>query len=613
MPTSRIAKNQVIAVIFMKSTVFLPICLLLVTLVGCDFEDTDPLTDDTVNDPSGPSGEPQNPVAQPAPSNPTAPANTIFAPTATDIGDVDTFYDQDGYATPNVIRMDVRTVTTPGICTIDDQSGCTLADVIADTDGFDDFKVEIPIHVSADDFPNDGSISNATLRQRGNSARFGPQKSFRIKLDSKDNLWRNERRLQLNKHPFELSRIKNKLSFDLIRTIPHFPSLRTQFINLWIDDGQGPVDFGLFTHVEFAGEQYLRNRGINENDNLYKVEFFQFFIDEINALVVDDEGQPQDIDAFESLLEIESGNNHTRLVEMVAAVNDMNRSFDSVLDQYFNRNNVLTWITANLLMHQTDAITHNFYIYNPEGSERFYFLPWDYDGTFELEPELTDSIENSELSKRKFYGYARGINSVFVSRFYQLPGIHQEILAAANELRANSLTDAAIFNKAQELSNLVEPFLTSPPDSEHANFSPRTPERFVSVVSQLHTDMRDNYDVPMPPTLATPTVDAQGLLQLRWQPAFDVTGRNTITYDLILASSPFFEDTSIVYSDVNIPDAADEVAYSINTGTLPSGRLYARLIARPSTAPTRFWQTNSNVFRQADGSELFGMLAFDLP
>jgi len=170
---------------------------------------------------------------------------------------VNAFYDADGYDTVDVIRIDVQTQTTKGICTIDDQSGCTLDDVKADIDPDDDFKVEIAVKVQGTDLPDDGSAANATLRQRGGTSRSFPQKSFRIKLDSKKNLWRNERRLQLNKHPNERARIRNKLSFDLMQELPNLPSLRTQFVNLWIDDGAGPEDYGLFTHVEFVVERTL--------------------------------------------------------------------------------------------------------------------------------------------------------------------------------------------------------------------------------------------------------------------------------------------------------------------------------------------------------------------
>ena len=111
-----------------------------------------------------------------------------------------------------ILAGDIKTVTTPGVCTIDDESGCTLADVIADINATDAFTVDIPIHFTGDEYPEDGLVTNAELLQRGGFTRLAPQKSFRIKLDSKTVLWRNERRLQLNKMPYDTSRMRNKLS-----------------------------------------------------------------------------------------------------------------------------------------------------------------------------------------------------------------------------------------------------------------------------------------------------------------------------------------------------------------------------------------------------------------
>ena len=233
--------------------------------------------------------------------------NSVFVPDASDIVDLDSFYDQDGYGTVDVVRLDVRTSTTPGVCTIDDQSGCTLADVIADVNPDDDFEVEIAVHFQGDDFADDGSESNATLRQRGGFSRTWPQKSFRVKLENDDVLWRNEDRLQMNKNPFDKSRIRNKLAFDLMREIPNLPSLRTQFVNLWIDDGQGPEDYGLYTHAEYAGKEYLINRGRNKDDNLYKIEYFAFSQGDLNAIQVDENGEPIDEDRFETALDIKRG------------------------------------------------------------------------------------------------------------------------------------------------------------------------------------------------------------------------------------------------------------------------------------------------------------------
>jgi len=542
----------------------------------------------------------------------TTTGNSVFVPDASDITDVDAFYDQDGYDAVDVIRVDVRTVTTEGVCTIDDQSGCTLDDVIADTDPDDDFKVEIPIHFQSSDFPDDGSISNATLRQRGGTSRSYPQKSFRVKLDSKDVLWRNERRLQLNKHPNEHERIRNKLAFDMMRELPHLPSLRSQFVNLWIDDGQGPEDYGLFTHIEFAGKEYLLNRELDKDNNLYKVEFLNFSQGDLDNLQVDAEGKPLDEDRFESRLDIKRGEDHRPLVNMLTALNDPSQSFESVLERYFNANNVLMWITANFLLHQTDAVTHNFYLYNPVGSEKIYFLPWDYDDTFNPESVLSNSYDNDELSKRLFYGYARGSNSQFISRYYQLPGIHEKILAAANELRNTWLTDSTITERAERYSLVVDPFLSRSPDIEfNPKYNINASGEFAGFVNSIHESMKNDFAVPLPPRMFEPEL-LEDNITFSWAPAVVVPDGNSLSYDLEIASSLGFEPDNIVLSIEGIADSADLVTYTVDTSSLQSGQLYARLTARASSDPQKYWQVASNTLIQ-EGTTWFGQIAFTVP
>jgi len=39
---------------------------------------------------------------------------------------------------------------------------------------------------------------------------------------------------------------------------------------------------------------------------------------------------------------------------MLEAITDPERSFDSVLDEHFNRNNILTWLASNLILRLAD-------------------------------------------------------------------------------------------------------------------------------------------------------------------------------------------------------------------------------------------------------------------
>ncbi len=541
----------------------------------------------------------------------TDPVTDIFAPSDTDLVLDSDLYQEDGYGTANVIRVDVRTETTAGICTADDLSGCTLADVLADTDKNDDLKVDIPIHFQSSDFPDDGTLSNAEMRLRGGGSRFAPQKSFRIKLDSKEILWRGERYLQINKHPFESSRIRNKLAFDMMSVVPHLPSMRTQFVNLWIDDGAGAEDHGLYTHIERPNDHYLEKRGFNDKGNLYKAEDFRFDESDLLDVAVDEDGKPLDEDRFESSLEIEEGKDHRALVAMLTALHDPERSFDSVLDQYFNRNNVLSWMAVNILLNQADATRHNYLLYNPTGTEIFYFLPWDYDAAMGKWEEPPNSHDSDALRQRTEYGYAVGSKNDFTSRYYRLPGIHERIQEAVSHIHQSYITDELISEKATLYASLAAPFELQAPDSDYNPYYRESSAVQLAMYPGLNEQaLANSFSIPMPPTLLEPALDGSSW-QFSWAPAYDVTG-HTVSYDLQISSSLEFSADDIVAQYTGIADAEDSVTQEVDASLLQSGDYYVRLTARADNEPERFWQVAENRIDR-DGVRHFGVMAFSVP
>ena len=529
----------------------------------------------------------------------------------------DDLFQRDGYGVAEVTRIDVKTSTAPCVCSVDENSGCALSDVIGDTNIFDDFKPEIRVHMSGTNYLNDGSESNASLRQRGATARSAPQKSFRINLDGNVEKWRNEDRLQLNKHSFDQSRMRNKLSFDLMIGLDDLPSLRTQFVNLWIDDGQGPVDYGVFTHVEAVRKEFLKNRNWDTDSRLYKAEGLTFGTFELVQLKVDELGEPVSIDEFENVVEIKSGDDHRLLSEMITSLNDPSIPFKTTLERYFDDENVITWITVNLLFGQRDATLHNFYLYNPEGSQKFYFVPWDYDSALYFENDLIESYAPNDLLRRLRFGYARSANSVFLSSYLRQPGIHDRILAKADELRNAQLSNERITSLAEQHKATVWPFISKEPDAGQIRGGGRviTADRYDQLVGSLSGFVEQNYQglrtdlgVPLPPLLETPSSDGTQL-NIAWSPAFDVTG-HSITYDIEIATSVAFDDQSTVLSLQGIADESERVSYQTPRANLPSSLLYIRITARTSADPSRFWQIAKNKV-SVDGTEHYGVVVFD--
>ncbi|HQV23174.1 MAG TPA: CotH kinase family protein, partial [Agitococcus sp.] len=186
---------------------------------------------------------------------------------------------------PAVYDVEKNQVLTATVTTTD-TSTWTFADVNNDTDDSDAFVPEVDAHIIIDGFADDAKSKNATLRLRGHSSRLADQKSYRIKLAKDAGLWRGEQTFQLNKHPYDLTRVRNKLAFDLFRDIPHIPSLRTQFVKMNITNFDktglqyGSKDYGLFTHVEKMGKEYLTNRGLPADGNIYKAEDFEFVLND---------------------------------------------------------------------------------------------------------------------------------------------------------------------------------------------------------------------------------------------------------------------------------------------------------------------------------------------
>ncbi len=125
-----------------------------------------------------------------------------------------------------------------------------------------------------------GSDVNATIEPKGHATSRAAQKSYKIKLSKKAGKWKGQSVINLNKCPYDLTRIRAKLAFDLIKTIPDIFSMRTEFFQVYVKDLAGGsnefVDQGLYTQIEQPNESYIKNHGLAQEGYLYKAEFFEF-------------------------------------------------------------------------------------------------------------------------------------------------------------------------------------------------------------------------------------------------------------------------------------------------------------------------------------------------
>lgn len=439
----------------------------------------------------------------------------------------------------------------------------------------------VPVHWSEGDFAaGDATAPNATLQIRGGFSRFNVQKNYKVKLDDAAGRWRNQDEINLNKHMSETTRIRNKLSFDLFQTVPDFTSMRTHFVHLFVND----EDYGLYTWIEEGDKHFLASHGLDPDGQLYKPVSFHFQrIDEEEA---------EDPAVLDTIIEAKANPDpgHAKLRRMLDALNDPSQPISTVLDRYFDRDNVYTWAAVNILVNDIDVRTQNFYLYSPSTCDGWYLLPWDYDGAWDFYAQL-DGVDG--IRER----WERGLNNYWpmnlFARLFTDPASAAAIDAKVRALAATVITDADIAQRIARYRELVLPYLSAMPDQGHlpgvwsgappaqvAAVWDREAERLHTTPSRFLAEYDEVRERPMPVFMATQ--QTAGGTQFRWDLSLDPQG-DPIVYDVQVSRTPAFAPGDLVTQQLGL------TGHTVTIPGLASGTYYWRVIIR-DTAHADAWQ-----------------------
>lgn len=381
------------------------------------------------------------------------------------------------------------------------------------------------------------SVKNATIRVRGNSSRGDVYKSYKVKFDKNAEGFKGFTTLNINKHSEDVMKVSTKLCTDLLADIPNIGSFRTYFFRLWICDASLPASeqkyeyYGLYTDIEQPNLSYLKTRGLPSNCVMYKARDFSFHLDE-RLKNVDEEGYS--VESFEEILGIREGKDHSKLLQMLKDVNDSTKDFASVFATYFDEDNFLTWLAFNLLIGNDDIINHNFIIYSPNNSTKWYFIPWDFDGALhygEYESslmKLPDSLKGGQKLNQ----------NVLCRRYFRIPGNMEKIEAKMRELLDHYLTEEKVNTLLDSYIPVLEKTMTLEPD---IGLLEMPPSQLTDYVYGIHDYLEHNYNLfqfatqyPTPMFLDKPKKNEDGTIYFSWEPSFSYQQR-TITYNLVVA------------------------------------------------------------------------------
>ena len=442
-------------------------------------------------------------------------------------------------------------------------------------------------------------IANAKVSLRGNTARYAAQKSYKIKLFDETGLWQNQRVINLNKHSTDLSRIRNKLSFDLLEKIPDITSLRTQFVRLYVKDltklDKPAVfeDYGLYTQIEQPNEMFLKSHWLDPYGQLYKVVFFEF--QRYPELLKSQSDPLYEKTSFETILEIKGREDHDKLIKMLDDLNNRQISIDTIIKEHFDLDNFLTWTAINILMDNMDTDANNFYLYSPLNSNKWYILPWDYDGAWELQRK-TGNIRTYQAGISNYWG------SLLHNRYFRTEEHVQLLIDKLNEV-SKFINEGNISNQLILYQDVVKPFLFRGPDSKFLPGLNKDFEKeldlFVQTPDRGLARFYEDLEKPKPFYMDDVIYDNKEMV-FSWEISFDLQG-NDLFYDLAVSKDPAF--TQIVYVQENLQEN------QINIPRLSNGVFYWRVKVTDSEGHE---QSSFDTYADVDGVNYYGIREFEV-
>lgn len=246
---------------------------------------------------------------------------------------------------------------------------------------------ENPIFVPGDVYYNGKQWYKVGLRFKGNSSLQSSWKSGIMKLSFKMDFDEFEdeypqidnqrfygfKKFSLKNNYNDASQMREKVGSDIFRNAglaaPH-----TAFYTLYVDHGDGPEYFGLYTLVEEVENTVIKTQFSNNDGNLYKPDgtgasfaegsFNQGdFVKETN----EDEADWTDVRNMFEVLHAD-----TRTTDPAA--------WRAELDAIFDTDVFLKYLAVNTVIQNWDTygrMTHNYFLYNNPANDLLTWIPWD--------------------------------------------------------------------------------------------------------------------------------------------------------------------------------------------------------------------------------------------
>jgi len=286
-----------------------------------------------------------------------------------------------------VKRLDIVITEDRWQSMLDDMTGIYGEFGVGGGAGGGSFSDEDPIFVPAEVFYGDKEWYRVGVRFKGNSSLQSSWRAGILKLSLKLDFDEFEddypqidnqrfygfKKLSLKNNYDDKSMLREKVATDVFRNAGLAAS-HTAFYTVYIDHGDGPIYFGLYTMVEEVDDTLIDTQFSSDDGNLYKPDgdaasFAAGTYDEDEYVKKNNEDEA-DFSDVESLL---------------AILHDDSRTTDAAtwrtnLEAIFDTDVFLKYLAVNTVIQNWDTygrMTHNYYLFNDPDTSKLTWIPWD--------------------------------------------------------------------------------------------------------------------------------------------------------------------------------------------------------------------------------------------
>lgn len=225
------------------------------------------------------------------------------------------------------------------------------------------------------------TVENIGFRIRGNTSRASAKKSFKVSFNTfqAGRQYYGLDKLNLNGENNDPSIIRSKLSWDIFREMGVKAS-RANHVKVFING----TFYGLYINVEHIDDEFVQKNFSDDSGNLFKCLWpadLTYRGTSVEAYKFESGGR-----RTYDLKTNEDEDNYTDLANFIIFLNrSSDEEFAEEIEDYIHVDGILQWMAVDILTSNWDNywfLKNNFYLYQDPQTDRFVFIPYDYDNTF---------------------------------------------------------------------------------------------------------------------------------------------------------------------------------------------------------------------------------------